>query len=56
MSKHKRKTPVPPPVPPPPVVPVYTSTIKRDVKQQEKRGKDMSKLRDVIQDGRENDN
>ena len=53
MAKRKsKKTPTPepgPPPPPPPLDPKPTTKFKQDVERQKKRGKDMDKLRAIIE-------
>ena len=48
MAKARARKSVPP-SPPPPLTPTPTAQFKRDVKRQAKRGKDINKLRAVIQ-------
>lgn len=47
MAKRRAAEPTPPP--PPPLVATPTTKFKRDVERQKRRGKDMAKLRAVIE-------
>ena len=48
MAKKTRPKVQEPPEPPPPLIVETTSPFQRDLKRQEKRGKDLEKLRTVI--------
>jgi mRNA interferase YafQ len=48
-KRKSKKTPTPKPPPPPPLVAKPTTKFQQDVERQKKRGKDMAKLRTIIE-------